>query len=254
MDNLKIIVSSDFHGDFPEITNEFDLFVIGGDVCPAHDHYFGFQSEWFSNGFIEWVNSLPYKNGWSKVVMVWGNHDFVGERLKDKDVIALQHKTNGRLVILKNDSYDFQYPVIDDGDEIGEIKTLKIFGTSYCKIFGRWAFMVNNEKLEEKYSKCPDDVDIFVSHDSPTTNNLGMISEGYSEGIDAGNNILAKYIENRKPKYFFSGHIHSGNHKFENVNGTWMANVSLKNERYNPVYDVLEFEMNRITKEIAYAE
>ena len=40
---IKIQVTSDLHGYLPEITKEFDLLLICGDVCPAHDHYYAFQ-------------------------------------------------------------------------------------------------------------------------------------------------------------------------------------------------------------------
>ena len=36
---IKIIAFSDPHGQLPIITEPFDLMLIGGDVCPAHDHY-----------------------------------------------------------------------------------------------------------------------------------------------------------------------------------------------------------------------
>ena len=53
-----------------------------------------------------------------------------------------------------------------------------------------------------------------------------------------------------KPKMFFSGHFHSGNHKVEKIEDIWMANVSIVNERYNPVNPILcvdydpEIELN----------
>lgn len=234
---MKILVTSDLHGNLPYITEPFDLLLICGDICPAHDHYFSFQNEWIKNEFCEWVNNLPFKNVWSKVVLTWGNHDMAAERYKEADKWVLRDKTNGRLVTLKNETYDFDY-LTDEG-----VKTLKIFGTPYCKIFGNWAFMVSDEKLEKKYSECPMDVDIFISHDSPTTNGLGMINEGYSKGVDAGSHVLDTYIADRKPKFFFSGHIHTGNHRYEKVGDTGMANVSYINERYNPVYPLLVLDM-----------
>ncbi len=248
---MKVLVTSDTHGYLPEIIEPLDLLLICGDVCPAHDHYFSYQKSWFMTKFVDWVNSLPFADEWSRVVLTWGNHDYVGERLMDTDIEDISNLTNGRLIILKNETYHFVYK-----DEDGKQQTLTIFGTPYCKIFGNWAFMVSDTKLHEKYSKIPEGVDILISHDSPTINRLGMIQEGWNAGVDAGNLILDQYIRSRKPKYFFSGHIHSGNHVFElvNVNETdpvdkedevfvKMANVSYINERYRPVYDVLEFEI-----------
>ena len=246
---MRTFVTSDLHGYLPEIKEPFDLGLVCGDVCPAHDHYFKYQKEWFETVFVAWVNQLPYKNQCSKIVLVWGNHDFVGERLTKADIEALRLKTGGRLVILKNSKYEFEYV---EGEDETNIKTVKIFGTPYCKIFGSWAFMVSNDKLEEKYSEIPEGTDILISHDSPTINNLGLIQEGWNEGVDAGNIVLDKYIRERKPRYFFSGHIHRGNHNFEGVNVNEgvgdeeiivkMANVSYVNERYNPVNDILWFD------------
>ena len=83
---MKVLVTSDTHGYLPEITKPFDLLLICGDVCPAHDHYFSYQKDWFNKVFVEWVKSLPFKNVWSQVVMTWGNHDQVGERLTKADI------------------------------------------------------------------------------------------------------------------------------------------------------------------------
>lgn len=247
---MKVKVTSDLHGYLPEISEPFDLLLICGDVCPAHDHYFTYQKEWFETVFVEWVNQLPFNGPWAQVVLVWGNHDYVGERLTNTDLEEIRLKTGGKLVILKNKPYTFEY--LDDvSDETG-IKEVTIFGTPYCKIFGSWAFMVGPDTLEKKYSQIPEGVDILISHDSPTINNLGLIQEGWNAGEDAGNVILDKYIRERKPRYFFSGHIHSGNHNFELVNVNEdpegeeiivkMANVSYVNERYYPVNEVLTFD------------
>lgn len=245
---MKILVTSDTHGYLPEITEPFDLLLMPGDVCPAHDHYFSYQKEWLETEFVNWVNKLPFKGAWAQVVLTWGNHDGVGERLTKPQLEELRIKTGGRLVILKNEAYDFEYL-----DENEEVKTVKIFGTPYCKIFGHWAFMVSPEKLHEKYSKIPEGLDILISHDSPHMNRLGLIQEGYNAGEDAGNFILDEYIREKAPRYFFSGHIHSGNHNFETVNVAAdpdedepifvkMANVSYINERYYPTYDILSFD------------
>jgi Icc-related predicted phosphoesterase len=237
MGKLKVIVTSDLHGNLPVIISPFDLFLICGDNCPAHSHYYSFQSEWFKTDFADWINTLPFKNEWSKVVMIWGNHDYVGERLHAEDLYIFNEKTKNRVVILNNNTYDYEY-LTDNG-----IETLKIFGTPYCKIFGNWAFMVNDGQLEYYYNEMPYNCDIVISHDSPSINGLGTINQGWNNGYDAGNKVLDEYIKQRKPKYFFSGHIHSGNHNFEDVNGTMMANVSYIDEHYKPKYLPLEFEI-----------
>ena len=244
MENLKILVTSDLHGHLPFVNTPFDLLLICGDICPAHDHYFAYQIGWFQYEFSKWINTLPFKDENSKVVFIPGNHDFFGERIQKEHLDVFNIETQNRVVFLRNTGYNYEY-ISDNG-----LETLSIFGTPYCKIFGSWAFMVSDETLEKKFSEIPEGVDVLISHDSPDLNGLGMINEGWSKGVDAGNKILSKYIIEKKPKFFFSGHIHSGNHEFTKIGDTYMANVSYINEKYVPAYAILEFEINRETKEL----
>lgn len=247
---MIVRVTSDTHGYLPTIDEPFDLLLISGDVCPAHDHYFAFQKEWIEKTFVDWVNNaLPFRDEYGKVVMIPGNHDFVFERWHQPDFDHLKRLTDGRLIVLKNTQYDFEYLDEEEG-----IKTVKIFGTPYCKIFGNWAFMVGEDTLRKKYAEIPEGIDILLTHDAPKLNKLGLIQEGWNAGVDAGNAILDEAIREKKPHYVFCGHIHSGNHNFELVNVNQdagedeeevlvkMANVSYINERYRPAYDIIKFE------------
>ena len=231
---MKIIASSDFHGRMPEIKEQFDLFLIAGDICPVECHSLKFQDEWIHNEFVEWINSLPFKTNWSNVVMVPGNHDFIFGKYSRKDCEEIEDKCNWRLKILIHDSYEFEYPVSDGTD------SLKIFGTPYCSVFGRWAFMIPDDKLDEKFSEIPEDVDIVISHDSPNVYGLGDITQGYWKKSGTGNKVLYNHILRVHPKLFVCGHFHSGNHNLQSVDGIYMANVSYINEDYEPFWDILE--------------
>lgn len=241
---MKILASSDFHGQLPTIDSPFDLFLIAGDICPTTNHQVSYQMAWLFNTFVAWINSLPYKNPWSKVILVPGNHDFALERISHTDIMELENKCENHLKFLRHDMYDFEFPVSDGLD------ALRIFGTPYCSIFGHWAFMINDESLEKKFSQIPEDVDILVSHDSPNVNKIGAILEGPWASDTTGNKVLPKHIERVKPKLFVSGHFHSGNHNFEVINGTLMGNVSYVDEDYYPAYPVKEFEYNEETREL----
>lgn len=256
MENLDIFVTSDLHDYLPEVKQPFDLLLICGDICPTHDHYYNFQKEWFMNDFADWVNNLPLptdplREQFCKVVMTWGNHDFVGSSITKDDIDEFYKKTNNRIVILNNEEYTWEYL---NSEGIG---SLKIFGTPYCKMFGSWAFMVSNKILKEKFSEIPENCDILISHDAPDINNLGMISQGFNSGVNAGNVVLADAIKEKKPKFAFCGHIHSGNHLFEKVNDTWMANASFVSENYRPWCDntdngFLKIKINPNTKEVVF--
>ena len=226
---VKTIVTSDLHGNLPVIVEDFDLMLICGDIVPVQDHYYSFQKEWVENEFIEWVKGLPFRNVWSQVVITPGNHDIVFERWGEKDYERLRVLSGGRLIILRNKQYDFDY--IDKVS--GEPKVLKIWGTPYCQIFGNWAFMRTNSKLKEKFDEIPYDIDVLISHSSPDIEEYGCIHYyGNKVYKNAGCPILAEAIKEKKPKYVFCGHIHSGDHNLKEVDGTMFANVSYVDERY----------------------
>lgn len=236
---IKIQVTSDLHGNLPKIVDEFDLLLISGDICPAHDHYYSFQIEWLEYEFIPWINKLPFKNEDSKVVITWGNHDFVGEIMIQETKNKLENLTNNRLKILNFEEYVFKYNDIDNF----EFRDIRIFGSPLCETFGRWAFMYDKEKLSELYEKIPENLDILLTHDAPTLGNLGLINQGRHEGTMAGNVALDDIILKRKPKYVFCGHIHTGNHELTEIDGIKMANVSFIDERYNEAFNILKLEI-----------
>jgi len=254
MEYLNIFVTSDLHGYLPIVTSPFDLMLICGDICPAHDHYYSFQKKWFMNEFADWINNLPLPSEptgepFCKVVIIGGNHDFFLERINNSEIVEFNKKTFNRAIILKNTEYNYEY--LDDTG----INSLKIFGTPYCKIFGNWAFMVTDITLEMKYKKIPENCDILMTHDAPDINGLGMINSGWNRGTNAGNVILAEAIKEKKPKFVFCGHIHSGNHSFETVDNIMMANVSFIGEDYSPLIDntekgFLKIKLNKKTKKI----
>ena len=243
---MKFLATSDIHGYLPNITEEFDLLMICGDICPATDHSVYYQEKWVKTIFTQWINSLPYKTAWSKVILVPGNHDFWFERMSVAQKLEIEMLCSHRMKILRHDEYEFEYPVSDGLD------SLIIFGTPYCNIFGHWAFMVNDETLEKKFSQIENDVDILLSHDSPNIYGLGDVTEGPFKREGSGNPILARHIERIKPLILHTGHFHSGNKKFEERNGTWMANVCYINEDYIPSNAVLSYNFDEETKKVIY--
>ena len=237
---MIILPISDLHGILPRIERKFDLMLICGDVCPLMKQGTRFQKDWIFHEFLDWINSLPYKDEYSKVVMVFGNHDFYGETMPYSDMSDLMGMSNTRLVILQNQQYLF---ACNEG-------FAHIFGTPYCKIFGKWAYMVNDDILNEKFTEIPYDLDILISHDSPTINNLGSILDWRWYNETTGNNVLARHVKRAKPKLLFSGHFHTGNHNFEKVDETWMANVAIVDEDYEFTHKILYVDYDANKKEV----
>lgn len=225
---IRVTATSDTHGYLPVVSEGFDLMLVCGDVCPPRRHYYDYQHKWVKEMFCPWVKNLPYNDADGRLVMVWGNHDFF-EYIpvpRDEFDAELSSLTDGRLVVLNHGGYTYS-----KGGE-----KLEIFGTPYCKQFYNWAFMHDDKFLAEAYAEIPDGLDILISHDPASLNRLGLIHQGWSIGTEAGNSILAEVVENVKPRYYFAGHIHSGNHSPETVGGTFMANVSYVDEEYKPTY------------------
>lgn len=216
---MKILAFSDCHGDLPEI-DKCDYVLIAGDICPAINHSIAYQTHWIEKVFIKWVNEIDCKN----VILIPGNHDFIFTyRTCFKD------ETNNKLVILINESYNL---IKDDN-------VIKIYGTPYCKKFGNWAFMKNNDELEEIYKSIPENLDILITHDAPNLNNQGMITEGRFAFTNAGNTPLGKEVQIKKPKLVLNGHIHSSP-KYNSYDNIIMRNVSIKDEYYQIKYPVTE--------------
>ena len=239
---MKTIIMSDLHGFLPAITEEFDLMLLGGDVCPFLNHAKNYQRDWLTHEFRDWLKRLPYKDQFSRVVMCAGNHDFIFEGIGKRKLADLLKETdNGdptpRLVYLDNEEYDFEC-IEDTG-----IETYRIFATPYCKPFGNWAFM--RENLDKYYEFIPEGLDILLTHDAPKVDQYGIIREGRWKGENAGNAVLAEHIQRAKPRYAFHGHIHSSLHALQEIDGVRYANVSIMNEDYDPFNLPLVLEIKK---------
>ena len=239
---ITIAASSDFHGNLPEVTEPFDLMLLGGDLEPAQNHNWGYQRKWYKEEFLPWVQELPFKNVWSKVVFTSGNHSiFLSQEGHSFRVKELELESNGRLIYLHNESYNFDYL-----DENGEIKVITIFGTPYCKIFGNWWNMLNDDTLKEKYSEIPNNTDILLSHDCP----YGACDMCYGwkawgrTPMHIGNKILAEAVLDKSPKINLCAHLHSANHNWEQLGNTMVRQISLLNESYIPTYPIFYFKWN----------
>lgn len=232
---MKIAVTSDLHGYLPEI-NPCDIVLIAGDISPLDIQRNHYEMEfWIRSKFAEWINNLPC----DQVIMVAGNHDFYLQNIMNDEIAiydSITKPTKGKLDILYN-----QMCVVTDKEAV----MYNICGTPYCRQFKNWAFMDTPEKLKEYYSTMPDNCDIVLTHDAPKIGKLGTTTEGFNKG-DYGNEILAKAIKEKSPRYVFCGHIHSGDHELKTYRGygnTKFANVSYIDESYSPKYNILYLDI-----------
>ena len=180
MDKIKVCAISDLHGYLPTDIVPCDLVIIAGDILP-----FAYQSDvlraeiWTMNKLLSWVQNLPC----TQCIGVLGNHSIAYSR-KPEILNRLYKATKNKIQFLENEEVNL----------IFEDKVIKIWGSPWCKIFGNWAYMASDEKLKEYYSTMPTSCDIVITHDAPAAGDMGVITEGFQKGVNAGNKVLAKII------------------------------------------------------------
>ena len=234
---MKICVVSDLHGNLVQYPSDYwkgiedcEVLFICGDIMPLRIQFDKeYSRDWLKNDFQTWTKSLPV----NKVFFIGGNHD---KYLRDNNqTMHILFNEFDKVTYLKHELIEYE--------SIQDSKVYRIFGTPYCKQFGNWPFMIPDDKLKEKYSEIPENVDIFISHDAPDVQNLGFIEEGKYAGQNAGSKLLAEALLLKKPKYAFNGHIHSGDHNLFEYNKTRWANCNILDEYYQIKYNPLIIEV-----------
>ena len=231
---MKVCAISDIHGTLLPVEDYFEpceLVCICGDVSPLNiqaNHRK--MRHWLINQFKPWCESLPC----DKVIFIAGNHDGA---LGNLDFMYTQFPKDKKVTYLFHENYVYTSR---------EGKEYSIFGTPYCKLFGNWAFMEIDEILEKLYSTIPENLDILISHDAPYGVSDIILQEDcpwYDGKTHIGNKPLSTAILNKTPKLVLHGHLHSTLHEFENWGGSRVINCSIKDEKYQPVYDPLFVEV-----------
>lgn len=222
---MKVCALSDLHGVLPIDIEPCDIVIIAGDIVPLDVQRNYIESEdWFYNTFSNWIKGLPC----DKVIVVAGNHDFYLKK-SPMPAINLCEWTNAKCAYLQDDSYTY---VSTEG------KDYKIYGTPWCHKFGNWAFMADNTMLEYIYEAIPDNLDILITHDTPSVDGLDLLppSKWNNEWIKAGNEPLANAIKEAKPKLVICGHLHECKDRFAKIGDTEIYKASILDNHYENVY------------------
>lgn len=232
MREIKVAAISDLHGLTPSVP-ACDILIIAGDICPVTgSHAPARQLAWLRNTFLPWCSD-QLVSGVGHIVFTPGNHDFVFQRFP----------------LIETPQY-----VTCLIDREITVCGVRIYGSPWSSRFGNWAFMLNPEGLAEKFSKIPEGLDILITH-GPA---YGWCDEillpmwpPMSDDPHLGSPELAARIKAARPRWHLCGHIHTGNHKPEEVlGGVTAANVSLIDEGYARIYDPLEFSIFREEDEV----
>ena len=212
-----IYAISDLHGYLPEIP-ECDLLLIAGDICPVWNHHIDTQTLWMRSDFQDWLATIPAKH----VIGIAGNHDFVLEKYPDfgKSIKGWEYLC----------------------DERTEWEGLTIYGTPWVPTFGRWAYMMPDNLLNNKWENIPMDTDILLVHGPPYMTLDRVLGKGNFDPATgmfdkyAGSKTLLRHVEDRLHlKAIVCGHIHEAYGEMYMGHGKpRVYNVSHVDLAYNP--------------------
>lgn len=224
---MKILAISDLHGTLPDDFPEVDVVCICGDIVPLNIQRSKENClNWLDCIFLPWVENLRCK----KVVMIWGNHDFVGQSCPEWSMN--QNLRHGKLVVLEDSEYT--------------MNGVRFYGTPWCPDLYRWAYYGTGPELNEHFSHIPARVDVLLSHCPPRIADAGVVCQAnaFNHGANYGSLELAEAIDKTEPRYVFCGHVHSGSHgEYEHNHTSIITNVSLKDEHYEPTYPYMVFDI-----------
>jgi Icc-related predicted phosphoesterase len=249
----KICAISDIHGHLPEIP-ECDILCICGDIIPLYiQRGFAQSIAWLSGPFQKWALEAPCKH----VVMVWGNHDFIGERLDKYGCKEPNEEYQWLLGMNPKQVCEFLFKCDEDNkihlllDTEEVIDGIKFYGTSWCPSLRNWAFYGDSETLKEKFNQIPSDFDVLLTHCPPKYGQQGIVLQtNWNFGKDFGceelqEALVQKTMLRSDVCWVLSGHIHSGNHNWETRGPLVYRNVSIMDEDYEPAYSPLLFNINK---------
>jgi Icc-related predicted phosphoesterase len=208
---LKFVAISDTHCRHHKIRlPKGDVLLHAGDIS-----YRGKKEEIVD--FLDWFAKQKFEHK----IFIAGNHDFLFEKIKAKELEEL---------IPAGITYLFDSCTVVNG--------ITIWGSPFTPWFHNWAFNVPRGKaLARHWNKIPTDVDVVMTH-GPAYGMLDSVINGQHVGcID-----LLKRIEILNPKAHVFGHVHESYGKKERA-GTKFINASQVNEEYILVNKPITFEL-----------
>jgi len=225
---MKICAISDLHGYLPTLDQCNLVLICGDSVDLSQQVYYKSCYNWYIKEFKPWANSLPC----DKVLFIAGNHELGLQGHDDEWYDAFP--TDDKVTFLFDDEYIY--------DHLGT--QYRIYGTPWCKQFGNWAYMANSEQLTDLYSQIPEGLDILMTHDQPYKYGDILTQDvPWNDGTHIGNVQLLEAIEKKQPVLHICGHLHSCPKEAIKINNTTHYNVSIKDEKYEPVYEPLYLDI-----------
>ena len=207
---MRLSLVSDLHGVLPEVP-PCDILLIGGDLCPIYNHDEQFQLDWLYGPFAGWLEGLHVP-----AVGVAGNHDFAAQ-LPEGDHLL----------------HNLPWTYLQDTSLA--IQGLSIWGSPWSNQFGKWAFMMPEEDLNEFiWPLIPPGLDVLITH-GPAYNAGDLVKNNWGDAErdpHVGSKSLRQTILNQRPAIHLTGHIHEAYGEYQ-IGDTRVYNASINNERYD---------------------
>jgi Icc-related predicted phosphoesterase len=218
---MKLVSISDTHCRLRKMT------IPDGDVL-LHSGDLTFQGD-IAEISQELREFERLKSRFKNIVLICGNHDWLGER---NPTLMRQMCDDVGVTYLQDEA------IVVDG--------INIYGSPWQPEFCRWAFnLPRGAALKDKWDAIPQDTDVLLTHGPPYGVLDGVQRFGsngwYIEKVGC-EDLVKKVLTLPKLKIHQFGHIHSGygTYKFNNIN---FINASSCDEQYKPVNKPIETEI-----------
>lgn len=213
-----IVAISDTHCQLHRIKIPYaDILIHAGDLTFRGTRQ---EIEEELDKLVEFKEKVP------EIVLVCGNHDWLGE-------------TNPEL--MKQLCSDRGLHYLNDSEIT--VQGIRIWGSPISPEFFHWAF--NRErgyKIREHWNLIPKDgIDILVTH-SPPYGILDMVPKSGMQGCADLREIVFEQV---KPKYHIFGHIHTQGGEQREEKGITFINAALLNDSYDLVTKPIEFKYGK---------
>ena len=223
------------HGDLPDIES-CDVVGICGDIVPLNIQRDTIKSVvWFTNTFVPWAMNIDCK----RVIFIAGNHDFfLQDLMKNRLRAGTDEERENAAADIISEVLSLPEKIVYLQDTAYEFEGVKFYGTPWIPVLKNWAFYKDSNGLTKKFLKIPNNIDVLMTH-SPGkfVNDTGVSKElpGFPE---YGSAELTDAVEG-KTRYWFCGHVHTGEHLLTEFGTIRVANVSIKNENYKLAFSPL---------------
>ena len=113
-----------------------------------------------------------------------------------------------------------------------------LHGTPWVPIISySWAFEGEHDTLKRWFSKIPSAIDVLITHSPPRIPGSDVDRSIQTDSEHFGSGELTEAIIDKRPRFVFCGHIHTGLHGGVDFEGSRVYNVSRLDENYEIAYE-----------------